>query len=92
MAALRKRTPALQTGAQRTVEAGSDVLAWLREADGQRWLAAINFATTPAPLTLSAELPRRMTMVIATDPDRADGEVDLDALTLRPGEAVSMRE
>jgi alpha-glucosidase len=74
------------------LEAGSQVLAWLREGDGERWLAVMNFATVPAELRLPAELPRRLTMIVSTDPDRGDGEVDLDAVTLRPGEAVLMRE
>src|SRR5919198_4771337 len=49
LAALRRATPALQTGAQRSVEAGDDVLAWVRELDGDRLLAAMNFAGAPRP-------------------------------------------
>jgi hypothetical protein len=37
-AALRARTPALQGGAQRTLEAGSEVFAWLREGGGPNGL------------------------------------------------------
>jgi len=92
LASLRERTPALQTGTQRTLEAGSQVLVWLREGDGERWLAAMNFATVPAALSLPAELPQRLTMIVSTDPDRGEDEVDFDAVTLRPGEAVLMRE
>ena len=35
-AALRAATPALQTGAQRMLDAGENVLAWLREEAGER--------------------------------------------------------
>ena len=47
LAALRASTPALQDGAQLPLDAGRDVLAWIREGDGDRWLAALNFATEP---------------------------------------------
>jgi alpha-glucosidase len=92
LAELRSRTPVLQVGTQRTLEAGRHVLAWLREGDAERWLAAMNFAITAARLSLPADLPQQMTLVMATEPDRVDGQVDLDALTLRPGEAVLLRQ
>ncbi|HZD02661.1 MAG TPA: alpha-amylase family glycosyl hydrolase [Actinomycetes bacterium] len=90
LAALRARTPTLQTGAQRSLEAGAGVLAWLREDEGERLLAAVNFAAVLAPLRLPAELPRRATLLISTDPDRADG-VDLNGFALGPSEAVLLR-
>jgi alpha-glucosidase len=91
LAAVRARTPALQSGAQRTVEAGSDVFAWLREGDGERLLAVMNFATDPVPFRPLDELPRRATLVLSTDPDRADGEVDPNGFVLGPSEAVLLR-
>jgi alpha-glucosidase len=92
LAALREQTPALQTGEQRTVDAGADVLAWLREGDGDRLLAAINFAVTATPLALAPE-PRRApaTLLVSTDPDRPDGALDLATVTLAPGEALLVR-
>src|SRR5689334_14638530 len=44
LGALRRATPALQTGGQRMVEAGDEVLAWVREDDGDRLLCVVNFA------------------------------------------------
>lgn len=44
IAALRRRTPALASGSQRTVDAGPEVLAWLREGDGERYLALLSFS------------------------------------------------
>jgi alpha-glucosidase len=90
LAALRRRTPALQTGAQRSLDAGPDVLAWRREDKGARLLAAVNFAAVLAPLRLPAE-PRRTTLLISTDPERADGDVDLNGFMLGPSEAVLLR-
>jgi alpha-glucosidase len=95
LAALRAHTPALQGGAQRTVEAGSDIFAWLREGEGDRLLAAMNFATTPAPLRPLTKLPRPATLVVSTDPDRGDSDLDSDVdpndFVLRSSEAVLLR-
>jgi alpha-glucosidase len=91
LAALRAATPALQAGTQRMLETGSDVLAWLREGDGDRLLAAINFDAAPAPLPVPAGLPSRATLLVSTDPDRAGADVDLAGFTLGPSEAVLVR-
>jgi alpha-glucosidase len=75
------------------VEAGADVLAWLREGDGDRLLAAVNFATGPVPLRLDPDLdlPRRAALEVSTDPDRADGDVDLHGFALQASEGVLLR-
>jgi alpha-glucosidase len=91
LAALRAATRALQTGAQRSLDAGADVLAWLRDDEGDRLLAAVNFAPVPVPPALPAELPLRVTLLLSTDPDRADGELELGGLELGPNEAVLLR-
>jgi len=92
LAALRAQTPALQTGEQRTVDAGADVLAWLREGDGDRLVAAMNFAVTATPLALAPELRRApATLLVSTDPDRTGGALDLATVTLAPGEALLVR-
>jgi alpha-glucosidase len=67
------------------------VLAWLREGDGDRLLAAVNFATAPAPLRLGLDLPRTATLVVSTDPDRTDDGVDHHRFTLGPSEGVLLR-
>jgi alpha-glucosidase len=91
LAALRRRTPALQTGEQRSVQAGDDVLGWLREADGERILALVNFAAEETRPELPAELRVPASLVVSSDPDRAGDELDLGALRLGPGEALLLR-
>ena len=81
LASLRADMPALQTGAQRTLDAGQDVLAWVREESGERVLAAVNFGSSPAPLPLDAPA----TLLLSSDPDRREGDAGLE---LRPREAV----
>ncbi|SDN77146.1 alpha-amylase family glycosyl hydrolase [Geodermatophilus sp. DSM 45219] len=85
LGALRASSRTLQTGAQRFVDAGPGVLAWLREGDGERLLAAVDFATGPRRLPLDAAA----TLLVSTDPERTPGPVrDLE---LRPDEAVLLR-
>ena len=86
LAALRRETPALQRGAQRFVDAGPEVLAWLREFDGDRVLAAINFSTERTPL--GAPLSGSAGVLVSTDADRPRAAVDPGALTLGPSEGV----
>ena len=82
LGALRRGSPVLQLGAQRLLDAGPDVLAWERERDGERLVAAVNFAAAPAALGLAPG-----ELVISSDPDRAD----LEDATLAAGEAVLFR-
>jgi alpha-glucosidase len=91
LARLRADTPALQLGAQRMLQAGRDLLAWIREDQGDRMLAAVNFADRAAALQPTSELPRKATLLISSDPERAAGELDLTALRLAPNEAVILR-
>jgi alpha-glucosidase len=88
LAALRRETPALQTGTQRTVDAGADVLAWLREDDEDRLFCAVNFAAAPVAPVPPPDLAAGGALVLSTDPDRPAGDVRLDALGLGAGEAV----
>ncbi len=74
-AALRRELPELQSGSQRTVEAGPDVLAWLRD---ERIYVAVNFSAEPRPLA------ERGTLLLSSDPD-GTGE------RLAPHEAVVLR-
>jgi alpha-glucosidase len=82
LAALRRDTPALQTGSQSFLDAGDDVLAWVRQEGGERLLAAVNFGAAPAPL----DAAEGATLVLSTDPGRVEGGV-----TLAPSEAVLLR-
>ncbi|HEY7078030.1 MAG TPA: alpha-amylase family glycosyl hydrolase [Solirubrobacteraceae bacterium] len=65
LAALRAATPALQTGAQRMLDAGAGVLAWERARGGERLLVAVNFGAAPCPLPFAGRL------LLSTDPGRA---------------------
>ena len=94
LAWLRRGDPVLQAGDQRTLDAGDDLLAWVREGDGGRWLAAVSFATAPRRLALAdAGLPPRGALVVSTVHGRPEegAEVDLDGLELAAGEAVLLR-
>jgi alpha-glucosidase len=91
LAAFRASTPTLQDGSQTTIDAGPEVFAWLREGDGERLLAVMNFATEPVPFRPLAELPPRATLVLSTNPDRPNGDLDPDDLVLSPSEAVLLR-
>jgi alpha-glucosidase len=86
LAALRGGTPALQTGGQRTFEAGADVLAWTREGGGERLLACINAAA--APRRLQWQEGGDGVLLLSSDPARAEGPVDLERLELGPAEAI----
>jgi alpha-glucosidase len=74
-AALRRELPELQSGSQRTVEAGPDVLGWLRD---ERIHVAVNFAGEARPLEAQG------TLLLSSDPD-GTGE------RLGPHEAVILR-
>jgi alpha-glucosidase len=82
LGALRRGAPALQTGSQHLLDAGPDVLAWLRADGDDRVVAAVNFAAAPSALRLPAS-----TLVLSTDPDRAD----LAEPALASGETVLVR-
>ncbi|SNS17078.1 alpha-glucosidase [Geodermatophilus pulveris] len=85
LTALRATSRTLQTGRQQMVDAGPGVLAWLREGDGERLLAAVNFTAEPRVAPVGADA----TLLVSTDPERtADpaGEVHLG-----PDEAVLVR-
>ncbi len=94
LAWLRRGDAVLQTGDQRTLDAGDDLLAWVREGEGGRWLAAMSFATAPRGLALAGEgLPARGELVVSTVHGRPEEgtEVTLDGLELAAGEAVLVR-
>lgn len=85
LAALRAGSPTLQTGRQRTVDAGPGVLAWLREDDDERLLTAVNFSSEPRALPVDASAA----LLVSTDPARPPAPVrDLE---LQPDEAVLLR-
>jgi alpha-glucosidase len=76
LAVLRRETPALQTGDQRPVDLGADVLAWTR---GDELLCAVNFA----PAAVAIDAPGAL--VVSSDAGRAASGAVRE---LRAGEAV----
>src|SRR3954452_10814685 len=80
VAALRQDSRALQTGTQRTLDAGEQVLAWARETAGERVLAAVNFGAGEVPLDAAGTRP------VSSDPGREAGGPA--PATLWPSEAV----
>ena len=89
LADLRRRTPALHLGSYRSLDAGDDVFAYVREQDGERVLVALRFAAEPVVLDLSAEAAAG-TLLVATGLDR-EGAVDLARLELAGWEGVIVR-
>jgi alpha-glucosidase len=53
--ALRHVSPALTRGSYRRLAAAGDVLAYIREADGERLLVALNFGSGAAEMALPSE-------------------------------------
>ena len=83
---LRRRTPALHTGAYQPVEAGGDLLAYLRTAGDARWLVALNLGPGPARLDLPG--PERAGRVACSTHPARDGRAVRDTLELRGDEGV----
>ena len=93
---LRRATPALRDGDQAMLDAGPDVLAWLREADGERWLVALNMSLRHQATAIS--LPDHATagageaeLVVSTDPGRRAGRIRPADLRLGMDEGVLIR-
>jgi alpha-glucosidase len=85
---LRQSEPALNAGSYTPRPADDDVLAYIREAGGQRFLVALNLSDSPQTLPLSADLVG--TVALTTHLDR-EGEDVRDTVKLRPDEGVVVR-
>jgi alpha-glucosidase len=88
--ALRKSHPALQWGDYRALdpdsaEARANCFVFVREADGQRVLVALNFSGREQSLSLHEPGTGRIALSTALD---RDGEVNLADFTLRANEGV----
>jgi alpha-glucosidase len=85
--ALRRREPALQAGRHRWVEAGPDVLAFERVANGAGFLIALNFSSAARPAGLQRSGPAEVRL--STGMDRRPGaRVELAELELGPDEGL----
>jgi alpha-glucosidase len=82
--ALRRRAPALAGGGYQPVAADGDVLAYLRDGSGARYLVALNLGPEPARLALPAGEGR---VAVGTDPAR-DGDRVAGTLALAGDEGL----
>jgi alpha-glucosidase len=87
----RKASPALLRGSYRSVGSAADgVFGYVREADGQRLLVALNFTDRPVGFG-ARELSASGRLELSTDPSRRLGELGLDPLRIGPDEGVVVR-
>lgn len=88
--AARRASPALGRGEQRSLfEVAPDVLAWIRERDGERVLVVLNVGDDPRRCDLRADAASEGEVLVATSERR--GRVPLDRLTLAPLEGLALR-
>ncbi len=89
---LRRRTPALRAGGQRSVALGDGVFGYVRQLDEERLLVAINFTALPVRLAgEAAGLAGTGRVLLSSDPVRVEGPVGLGDLRLGPDEGVVIR-
>jgi alpha-glucosidase len=86
--AIRRAQPALSVGSYKPVVAEAQVVAYLREIEGQRWLVALNLGPRPAQLPL--DVLGEGQIVIATESRREKQRVQ-GRLILTGDDAVVIR-
>jgi alpha-glucosidase len=89
LTALRGAHGALQQGSLRLLggHEGDEVLAYVRERDGERLLVALHLGADAVTVDLTEAGARGAEVLLSTELDRG-GAVDLGALELRPREGV----
>jgi alpha-glucosidase len=88
--AARRAVPALDRGTHRSIfGVAPEVLAWLRELDGERVLVVLNVGGEPRTCEFRG-LPSHGEVVVGTDQERP-GSVAVDRLTLAPLEGLALR-
>ena len=80
--ALRAARPALQRGAQRSLDSPPGLFCFLREDDSDRMLVALNFTSDSVDLGMTGP----GSLQLSTDPERALGPVELGEVRLGPDE------
>ena len=82
--------PALGRGSHRSIfDVAPDVLAWVRELDGERVLVLLNVGDERRACALS-RFAGEGEVVVGTDHTRS-GHIALDGLTLEPLEGLALR-
>jgi len=88
--AARRASAALRVGAHRSLfDVAPDVLAWVREAPGERILVLLNAGDEARRCNLG-RMPERHGVVLVGTGDR-EGEVELEGLVLQPLEGIALR-
>ena len=86
--ALRRAAPALAVGSYRALPAMGDLLAYLRESAGQRFLIVLNLGGQPDTFA-NEVLAAGGRVTLSTHPDRQGEAIEVGvALDLRPDEGV----
>jgi glycosidase len=84
--ALRRSRPALSRGSFHLLEAGENVLTYMRTDGAEKLLVAINFSDQPADYALSSDMAEaRLLLSSLLD---GSGRPVKDTLRLRPHEGV----
>jgi alpha-glucosidase len=86
---LRRAEPALEIGSYAPVPATGDLLAYLRECTGTRFLVALNLGAAPDSLDLGPSGPRG-TVVVSTHRDREGARIE-QRIDLRGDEGIVVR-
>src|SRR5262249_14672211 len=84
--ALRRSEPVFEIGSHRAIPPEGDLLAYVREHRGRRFLVALNLGATPAPLP-APDPERRGRVCLGTHADR-DGEEIAGSIRLRGDEGL----
>jgi glycosidase len=88
--AARRDSPALARGEHRSIfGVAPDVLAWLRETDGEVALALLNTGTEPRICDLSRLGVAHGEVLVATSP--RTGHLAVDGLRIEPLEGIALR-
>jgi len=88
--AARRRSPPLAHGEHRSLfGVGADVLAWLREVDGERVLVLLNVGGSARRCDLRRVAATAGEVVVATG--ESNGRVELTDLELQPFEGIALR-
>ena len=88
--ATRRACAALRHGTHRSMfDVAPDVLAWVREAPGERILVLLNVGDETRHCNLG-RVPERHGVVLVGTGDR-EGDVELEGLVLQPLEGIALR-
>jgi alpha-glucosidase len=88
--ALRRSRTALMRGSYRPILASADVLAYMREADGDRLLVVLNFSAEPTTFALAPHAARGTILVSSAAARDGENVPDLIVLTAHEGAVIDL--